>query len=189
MNDPFIDVLDSVTVVLDRLQIPYAITGSMASAVHGEPLMSQDVDVCVRMTGEQAAALTAALPQRFYRSEEAMTAAARGATMSNLVDMATGLKVGLSVLKPDAYYDSVMQRRQRVSFGAGQPPFWFVTPEDVILMKLQWRRESRSQKQWNNCLSVVRNQGPRLDWGYLRAWAVYLDVEADLEELARQAGV
>ena len=60
---------------------------------------------------------------------------------------------------------------------------------DIILMKLQWRKESGSHKQWENALSVVRTHGHRLEWAYLRTWAQSLGVEDELVKLGREAGI
>lgn len=188
-DDAFLDVMMAVVDSLDRSALHYAITGSMASSIHGEPQMSNDVDICLRMTPAQAERLANALPSRFYRSREAMVEAAKGGPMTNLIDMKTNLKVDLSVLASEPFYDQVLQRRQLLEYLPGGPSFWFVSAEDVILMKLVWRKDSRSQKQWENALSVVRCRGAQLDWSYLRKWAEKLDLLSDFEALASEGGV
>jgi hypothetical protein len=62
-----------------------------------------------------------------------------------------------------------------------------MSAEDIILMKLFWRSDSRSEKQWQNALSVVRTMGVRLDWKYLRHWADRLRLAEDLASLLREA--
>lgn len=189
VDSAFQAVLEVVCAELDAHGLCYAITGSVVSSIYGEPITSLDVDVCLRMTPAQAHALSSSLPSRFYRSEEALVGSAQGAGMANLVDMDTGIKVDLSVLPNKAYFDSVLARRQRVAYGAGGPTFWTVTAEDIVLMKLLWRRDSGSQKQWDNALSVVRAQGGRLDWQYLRKWAGTLGLATDLTALGEAAGI
>ncbi len=58
---------------------------------------------------------------------------------------------------------------------------WVATPEDVILAKLRWRLESRSEVQWRDCVEIASVQ--RLDENYLRRWAHLLHVEPDLDDL------
>lgn len=186
---PFVDLLETVCAELERQGIAYAITGSVASSVYGEPYTSQDVDVCVHMTDTQAAALATALPARFYRSEEAMRDAARRRSITNLIDVDTGLKVDLSVTPDEPFYRSVMARRRQVPYASGDPSFWTVSPEDVILMKLLCRKDTRSQKQWDNALSVVKTQGAGLDWTYLHDWAARLAIRDDLHSLTQAAGI
>jgi hypothetical protein len=189
VDGAFHELLKVICAELDAHGLCYALTGSVVSSVYGEPITSQDVDVCLRMTTVQAKALSGSLPPRFYRSEEALTGCAKGAGMANLVDIDTGIKVDLSVLPNEPYSDSVLARRRQVAYGLDGPPFWTVSPEDIVLMKLLWRRESESRKQWDNALSVVRVQGRRLDWQYLHKWAGALGLATDLTALGEAAGI
>ena len=188
-DDPFIDLLSSICGALDCQGLVYALTGSVVSSTYGEPFNSQDVDICLRMSPQQAKKLADALPPRFYRSEEAIREAAQSRSMANLIDTQTGFKVDLSVLPDEPYYQGVLLRRASVPYGLNGPPFWMVSPEDIILMKLAWRKDSRSEKQWENALSVMRSKGQKLNWPYLRQWAEVLSVVEDLEALRREAGL
>jgi len=189
MDDPFIDVISVTVQYLDHIGIPYAITGSIASGAHGEPVLSQDVDIAVHMTPEQARTLADELPQRFYRNREHLEEVSRIGGLANLIDSDTGLKVDLSVLERTPYYDGVLTRRTLVAFGPKGPSFFAVTPEDIILMKLLWRRESRSEKQWRDALGVAKVQGTRMDWNYLWDQAEHLQIKHDLTQLRDEAGI
>ncbi len=188
-RDPFIDLIQATVEALDRAAIPYAITGSVASGVHGEPVTSQDVDFVVRMTERQARQIDEELPRRFYRNSERLLQVAREGGIANLIDGDTGLKVDLSVLSRNPFHDTVLSRRALADFGAEAGSFYTVTPEDVILMKLQWRKKTRSQKQWDNALGVVRVKGATLDWKYLFEQARALDIHDDLTRLRDEAGI
>ncbi len=188
-NDPLIDVLTVVCGHLDEIGVLYAITGSIASSIHGQPYASQDVDICLRMNSDVGTKLAQKVAPRFYASTEAIMEAVRNRGIANLVDTASALKVDLSCLPDSPFFDQVLSRRSKVEFEPGGPAFWLVSAEDVVLMKLLWRRESRSSKQWDNALSVVQVQGARLDWPYLRKWATALGVNDDLQQLQEEAGV
>ncbi len=60
-------------------------------------------------------------------------------------------------------------------------PVWIATAEDVILAKLRWRLESRSEVHWRDCVEIVATQP--VDRSYLRGWAERLGVADDLAEL------
>lgn len=164
-------------------------TGSIASGLHGEPHVSIDVDIVCRLDQAQAAAVARDLPDRFYRDEQVLRRAAETHGMANLVDQRTGLKIDLSCLAPGPFHDSILARRIRIPFGPDAPAYPFVTAEDVVLMKLEWRRRSGSAKQWADALGVVRVLGARLDWEYLRRFAAMLGLSADLDRLRDEGGV
>jgi hypothetical protein len=188
-DDPFLDVIQCIVEHLDRHKVSYAITGSVASGVHGEPVHSQDVDIALRMLPSQARDLAASLPSRFYRSAESLEDVARDGGMANLIDSRTGLKIDLSVLEHTPYFNEVMARRVLMPFDPDGTSFYVVTAEDIILMKLLWRRESRSEKQWSNALSVARVKRTTLDWKYLLGHARSLGIEDDLVKLRGAAGI
>jgi hypothetical protein len=58
---------------------------------------------------------------------------------------------------------------------------WVATPEDVVLSKLLWRAETRSETQWRDCIEIAASQ--KLDHDYLKFWASYLGISADVEDL------
>ena len=184
-----LNVINVVVKALDAAHIEYAITGSVASGLYGEPISTQDVDMVVRMTPQQVRQFADKLPQRFYHSEEALVEAARDNGFANVIDMDTTFKVDLSVPANTPFYNGVFLRRQALEFEPGGPRFNLVSPEDIILMKLLWRKDTRSTKQWDNALSVARTPGARMDWKYLFEQARGLDIEEDLIKLRDEAGI
>ncbi len=62
------------------------------------------------------------------------------------------------------------------------------SPEDIILSKLEWSKDSQSEQQFGDALGVAVVQWDRLDVDYLRKWAKELQVRESLEQLLEQAG-
>lgn len=62
-----------------------------------------------------------------------------------------------------------IQHKQLDESGRG-PLFSLVSPEDVILNKLEWYKMSGgSERQWSDVQGVLKVQGPALDFTYMRA--------------------
>ena len=184
-----IGTIACVVEALDAERVPYAVTGSVASAIHGEPVTSVDIDLVVEMTPEQAQAVAKRVDRELYADVDMLRRAAIERGMANFYDAKGGVKVDISVLSDTAYHREIFKRRTRITHPTAGLSFWVVSPEDVILMKIVWRRHSHSEKQWDNALSVVRVKGGQLDWAYLRKWAAELGVEPDLDRLAKEAGI
>ncbi len=189
MDKDFLNAARGVMSALEKAGVNYAVTGSIASSIHGEPLSSLDVDICCNANEAQMREVIDALPQHYYRSDDALIAASRGGGMANLISMENALKVDLTVLKNTPYYHQVLLRKKSTIVDDDQNTIWTVSPEDIILMKLEWRVSTQSQKQWDNALSVVRTQRKSLDFEYMRRWATELKIADDLERLLTEAGI
>jgi hypothetical protein len=75
---------------LDRLHIPFMISGSHASSLQGEPRMTHDIDVVVDVSGDQVDALLAEFPSpAYYASREAVDQAVAMRGMFNVIDLSS----------------------------------------------------------------------------------------------------
>ena len=82
------------------------------------------------------------------------------------------------MLKSDAYRQEEFARRKQINLGDFQT--WIVSREDLILSKLYWAKESRSEMQ----LRDVRNLlAAACDAVYLHSRAPALGVEELLKEV------
>jgi hypothetical protein len=59
---------------------------------------------------------------------------------------------------------------------------WLVTAEDLLLSKLVWAAESRSEMQLQDVRSLIRAVAA-LDWTYIEPWADALTVGELLREV------
>lgn len=155
--------------------------GSTAAAAWGVVRTTRDVDLVAVIDRSSAQAVIEQLitSDLYVPTTEAATAIERGGSF-NVLHPATGGKVDIFAASvDDAFTRSRLDRRVRAEV-LGVPTF-VATPEDVILAKLRWRLESRSEVQWRDCVEIAATQP--LDHGYLWRWADELGVSEDLEEL------
>jgi hypothetical protein len=104
--------------------------------------------------------------------------------MFNVVEFATGSKADLILLKDRPFSREEFSRRRRMDvFGV---PVWAVTPEDVILSKLEWSKMGEAERRFRDALGVAIVQAPRLELDYLGKWAVELGVEDLLNRLVSE---
>jgi hypothetical protein len=182
-----VDVLRTVVAAFETLGIAYAIGGSWASSLHGEPRMTRDADIAVEPFPGQEGRLAAHFGSDFYLSVDAARSANRERSSFNIIHTPTAFKIDVFVQKSDPFERSVLARRSAASLldPMGQPLVW-VSAEDIILLKLRWFRLGNevSERQWSDVLGVLRVQGDRLDGPYLATWAGALGV-SDLLQKAR----
>ena len=173
--------LDVLRIVSDRLtaaHLPFMLTGSFALAFYATPRMTRDLDIVVALTDGDVAALVEAFAGDFYVDAESAREAVQSERLFNLMHLESGIKVDLIVRKSDEFRQVEFARRQPVSFAGVDT--WIVSREDLILSKLVWSRDSASELQRRDVVSLL--VGP-LDREHLDRWAPRLGVDAQLRQL------
>jgi hypothetical protein len=174
------DVALRVARALEELGIDYALGGSLASSLQGEPRATNDIDFAARLEERHVAPLAQRLGSDFVIDEEGLRDAIRRKMSHNIFFLPTVLKVDLFMRGGEPFDESELARRKRVTVREGQAVF-VASPEDNLLRKLAWFRMGGevSDLQWRDVLGILRISGPELDRPYLALWAQQLDV-ADL---------
>lgn len=172
--------------ILDDLDIPYLVGGSIASSIYGEPRATQDIDIVAELKDRHVQPLIAATQNAFYIAEEDVLRAVSRLSSFNIIHLETMTKVDIFVLGADALDREEMRRRQSRSVAGTQ--LVVATPEDIVLQKLIWfwKGGGVSDRQWRDVLGVLKVQAERLDWDYLKHWAESLKL-SDLLQRAKAA--
>jgi len=184
---------DPFRLFTDRLEqcgIPYMITGSVASMVYGEPRLTHDVDIVIELSLKEARRLASAFEEeQFYCPPlEAIEVEAgrRVRGRFNVIHHESGYKADLYLVGQDPLHRWAMAGRVRVDLGGS--PFWLAPPEYVIVRKLEYYREGRSEKHLRDIAAMLDVSGGQIDLaevgekveelGLSREWAAAKDFQA-----------
>ena len=108
------DLLRYVISVLESQELTYALVGSYASAVYGEPRFTHDIDLVVSLTPDAANRLCAAFPApEFYVSPVAAREAVAGGGQFNVIHPASGNKIDFMIPPRNAWGRMQLTRRIR----------------------------------------------------------------------------
>ncbi|HEY6729233.1 MAG TPA: hypothetical protein VI197_34720 [Polyangiaceae bacterium] len=173
---------DSVEAVVGRAlhalhaaEVPYMLVGSFASAFHGTPRTTQDIDVVIAPTLGSLQQLLEQFPETdYYVSRDAALQAYGAETLFNVVDFTTGWKIDFIIRKSRAYSIQEFERRQEAELLGAK--LYVAAAEDVILSKLEWAKLSESERQIRDVAGILRTKGDALDQAYLHRWVVALNV-------------
>jgi hypothetical protein len=185
-----IQVLERLAEVLDALGIPYAIGGSIASSVYGTVRFTRDADIAMLPFPSAADRFYAQLKDNFYINEEAMQQALGCCGTFNIIHFETAFKIDIFLLGPSDFEQQLLVRSKLVRLGeTTESELCFVSPEDVILLKLRRLAESDGfeEDQWEDILGVLAIQGQALDLERLSNYARILGVEDLLERAIAEA--
>jgi predicted nucleotidyltransferase len=154
-QEVFQRVLRRAVAAIEDAGIPYAVIGGLASAVHGRPRFSEDIDLLVR-------------PVDAERALEALAAAgfATERTFPDWLFKATRERVLVDVLftiQGTMYLDEPMLSRLRPATFAGCT-LSVASPEDLLITKASSFNEA-TPHYWYDALALL--SAPELDWDYL----------------------
>jgi hypothetical protein len=187
-GDESLQVIQEVTSIFTALDIIYALGGSMASSLLGKPRFTEDADITVEPFPGREQELVARFGPDYYLSLAAVEEAVRQRSSFNIVHTTSGFKIDVFLRKDRPFEESVIRRRLTVAVSEHPgESIILVSPEDIILLKLEWFRRGGevSDRQWGDILGVFKVQSGKLDDAYLDYWAADLKV-SDLLARARK---
>jgi hypothetical protein len=181
------EALSDLVRVLERLGVPYMVSGSVASSYHGRPRLTHDADIIIDPTPGQLDAIVRALETAgFYVDGERARDALRRRFQFNAIDTRSAFKLDLIVRKDRPFSREEFGRRQAAELAPGVRVA-LSSPEDTILAKLEWAKKAgRSEKQIDDAAGVLA-VNPGIDRAYVERWAGELGVLDLWREIAGEA--
>lgn len=185
-ESPVNSVLSRIRDALDAAQVPYMLTGSFASALHGTPRVTQDVDVVIAPVLGTLNALLRQFPSdQYYVDREAALSAYGTEGMFNVVDFATGWKVDFIIRKSRPFSVEEFERRREEKLDG--VALFVASAEDVILAKLEWAKLGESERQLRDAAGIVTSRADELDMPYIEKWASRLALSQHWERVKSMA--
>jgi predicted nucleotidyltransferase len=182
------DLLRRICTALDMNHVPYMVTGSLASSVHGEPRSTNDLDVVIAPTRDQLFSLIQLFKRvGFYVRWEEAEAAFKKRDMFNVSDVENGWKVDLIVRKARDFSVAEFERREPVEIDGFE--LVITSAEDILLAKLEWFKIGESERQLDDVAGIIRAQRDKLDTAYVEKWVEALGLNSEWLKARARAGV
>lgn len=175
------DELDIVRDVSGRLEsagIGYMLTGSMAMNYYAEPRMTRDIDLVIALRPEDAQRVVELFSPDYYISDEAVEGSIKLQSLFNLIHNESLIKVDCIIRKQTEFRLKEFNRRQRITMRSFQT--WIVSKEDLILSKLFWAKDSRSDFQLRDVKNLVSTG---CDRAYIEQWTDQLGLASLWKEI------
>jgi hypothetical protein len=181
------EVFENLRLALEGAAVPYMVTGSFASSVHGVPRATNDIDIVIEPTREQLLALIERFAEPDYEAhKDDALEALRHRSMFSVIDRRGVWKIDFIVRKDRPFSIREFGRRTQVDILGIS--LYAATPEDVLLAKLEWAKLGESERQIRDAAGIIEIQGENLDLEYVGRWAVALDVEDQWHAARKKAG-
>lgn len=166
---------------LSDLGLRFMVSGSLAAIYYGEPRMTNHVDIVLVLPEKDLRSFVAAFPpEEFYcppldilRIEQAREE--RGHI--NLIHHESGFKADLYFAQRDDLHRWGLDHLRAVEFGDDTIPL--APPEYVIIRKLQFYREGRSEKHLRDIQRMLLGLGDAWDRQVLTAYIARFGLEEE----------
>jgi len=174
-----LEVLKMVTKRLNEANINYMVSGSIAANYYTVPRMTRDIDIVVELKRGDIDKFVSLFEDDFYADIEMITDEVSRPGIFNLIHSQYVIKIDFIVKKNSAYQQAAFSRRKQVLIE--QSPMWFVSPEDLVLSKLIWAKDSHSEMQLNDVRNLMQTVD-NLDLKYIDDWISQLRLEEIYKE-------
>jgi len=157
---------------LNIRKIPYAVTGSVASIIYGEPRMTHDIDIVIEMSADRVEDFIKAFPEDEYYSPPAeilkieILRTNRG--HCNIIHNATGFKADIYFQGENQFQRWAITNARYFDFNDSQ--IAIAPPEYVIVKKLEFFKEGQSQKHINDIKAIILNSKELINFSLLEEY-------------------
>ncbi len=145
--------------------LDYMVTGAVAAIAYGEPRLTNDVYLVVRLEPGDAETLISAFtsPEYYVPPLEILEEERRRPRYGhfNFIHHDTALRVDIYLVGDDPLHEWAMERRRTASIGGDA--IWFAPLEYVIVRKLEYFQQSESDRHLRDIDGMLRVSGELVD--------------------------
>jgi len=165
------ELIKRVCNTLNNNNIPYMISGSIAQNIYAVPRLTNDIDIVIELSKKQIDDFVLLFPDT-YIEKNTIVEEQKKSGMFNVIDYKTGFKIDFIFRKNTEYYNLAFSRRIKVK--EFETEVSLITIEDLIIAKLLWIQQLRSEKQINDIKNLLFAKS--IDAKYLSFWCKKLQL-------------
>jgi len=174
--------------ILTKLDISYYVTDGVAAIAYGEPRTTQDLDIVVYVDLLNLSQLVNELENNGFYVAGVDDVVIGQISILQVTQIEMISRADIIITTDEPYEQLKISRRQVYSLPDGTDVI-IASAEDIILSKLAWSSQSKSDKQWRDILGILKTQRERLDFAYLEQWSQQLEVFDELEKAKNESGL
>jgi len=172
---------------LNRLRIPYMITGAVAAALYGEPRLTRDIDLVLVLEPRDAKRFAAAWPARdFYVPPlEALAEEARRSSGGhfNVSHHDSALRADVYLAGADPLILWGLERA--ATYDVDGEAVVFAPAEYVIVSKLRYFQMGGSERHLRDIAAMLDVSAGRVDVTAVERWVAELDLHKEWRRARR----
>lgn len=163
---------------LEKAHIPYMLTGGVAVTIWGRTRSTFDIDIVIDLREKDKHKVLELFQKDFYIDEDAF----ESDRTFNMIDRVSTEKVDFyPIQEGDLYEEERLNRRRTIKLLGIDVQV--ISPEDLILIKLQWFKQSESTRHLEDAESILKIS--KVDVRYIEKWAEKQGTREIFEKLAK----
>ena len=178
------EIVRRVFEACDAVGIPYVLVGSFASNVYGIARSTKDADFVLQTAPGQFSKLMTALGPNFSRDPQIQFESVTGTKKILVEETESGFEIEFFELSDEPHDRERFARRRRFMVVGREG--WILTPEDVLVTKLNWLHRAGRTKDRMDVENVTLVQGDAIDWAYVEHWCDVHGSRALLDEIREE---
>ena len=176
MNE--LDILKLIARRLNDAEIEYMLSGSTALAFYGKPRMTRDIDIVIMIPPGAVDRFVKLFEADFYIDRDMAVDAIRNQSMFNIIHLETVIKVDFIIRKNQEY--RILEFNKRKKMKLEDQEISVVSLEDLIISKLYWAKDSFSEMQIKDIVSLIDLD---FDMDYVEKWCARLGLDLILRRV------
>ena len=168
--------------LLNEHSIPYMVTGGLAVTVWGRVRSTLDIDIVLDIKKKDIENLVKTFQKDFYIDAEAVEIALSKKLSFNVIDFKSNTKIDFYLVGNNEYEEERFQRK--IAKNIVGLKVNVISPEDLILIKLQWYKDSGSTRHLEDTESILRIS--QVDLQYIKELAKNAKYVRNLRENFRK---
>jgi hypothetical protein len=165
-----------------QLDITYMVSGSVASILYGEPRLTHDIDIVVRLDDFDADTFCEAFPpEEFYCPPQEiliLESKRRQRGHFNLIHYDTGFKADVYIAHDTPFYHWAFRHTNDILLV--KETIRIAPPEYVIVGKLTYYREVKAEKHLIDIRGMLENVPEPVDWKIVEAEVLVRGLKEEL---------
>ncbi len=166
-----IELLEKITHELEKAEILYMISGSIALNTYAVPRMTRDIDIVIELPKKDIDRFCKIFETGYYIDTLTVKEEVQRKGMFNVIDFESGYKIDFIIRKNSEYRQLEFSRRIKTNVYGFDA--WIVSIDDLIISKIAWIQELQSSRQIDDIRNLLQN--PKVDKTYIQHWCKTLN--------------
>ena len=165
-------LLHEISQMLNGLQIPYMLTGSLAYNLYAIPRATRDIDMIIEIQQTDVMRFLQAIQGKYYFYEPTIIEEIKRHGLFNIIHLESSYKIDFIVRSDDIFEIAKFKERNAIEFEGNK--LYVISLENLIISKLRWIQLLESELHKRDIETLLKS--PNVNIEYIKQWCKKLNL-------------